>query len=173
MKRDTAIARYLRELNRSMPGGTIHRKRVLEEVEMHLRDAISAYRNQGMTSADATVRVLGEFGPPHELAAGFDDAVPPTKPVQGVRRGLPLVLPGFIVLVSLASIVRDVAWIPGGLTHGQRVVLQNDLWNLLIAATLLLCAYVAVRRSDRDRSWPLAAWTVTAAVPIALLARAI
>lgn len=169
MSNETAVVNYLREVNRSLPGSARQRKRVIEEVGGHIRDAISAYESQGVPAADAAARVLDEFGPPHELAAGFDDGAQPPAPVRGARRWLPLVLPGIVVLVHLGLILRDLAWLPGGLTRGQRFVLQNDLLSLLIGAALLSCAYFALRRADRERSWRLVGWGFS----VAVLARAI
>lgn len=174
MRRDITVDNYLRELNRSLPGSARQRKRMTEEVEGHLRDAISAYESQGVPAADAAARALDEFGPPHEFASGFDDGARPTPPARGIGRWLPLLLPGIVVLVHLGLIVRNIiAWLPGGLTRGQRLALQNDLLSVLIATGLLLCAYFAVRRADRERSWRLVAWGLSVAVLIAALVRAV
>ena len=173
MRRDITVDNYLRELNRSLPGSARQRKRVTEEVEGHLRDAISAYESQGVPAADAAARALDEFGPPHEFASGFDDGARPTPPARGIGRWLPLLLPGVVVLARLGLLVRNIAWLPGGLTRGQRLVLQNNLLSLLIATGLLLCTYVAVRRADRERSWRLVPWGLSVAVLIATLVRAV
>ena len=174
MRRDITVDNYLRELNRSLPGSARQRKRVTEEVEGHLRDAISAYESQGVSAADAAVRALDEFGPPHEFASGFDDGARPTPPARGIGRWLPLLLPGIVVLARLGLLVRYIiAWVPGGMTRGQRLVLQDTLLSLLIPTGLLLCTYFAVRRADRERSWRLVPWGLSVALLIATLVRAV
>jgi hypothetical protein len=58
----SGIERYVRELERSLPRGLVLRRRILVEVEDHLREAASARGEAG---------ALASFGPARELARRY------------------------------------------------------------------------------------------------------
>lgn len=65
------IAAYLVALDHELVVGLGRRRRILAEVEDHLRTATTAARADGATPRMAEERAITAIGPPHEVASAF------------------------------------------------------------------------------------------------------
>jgi len=92
-----SISTYLNELRAALRLGPLIRRRIMNEVEDHLREAAARERRAGATPEDAEERAVERFGAATEIAAAFLE-------VDGARA----TVGGFTVLwlsVSAASVV--------------------------------------------------------------------
>jgi hypothetical protein len=71
VKERNEIAAYLVQLNRGLTVGLARRKRILAEVEQHLRDAADAASATGLDRAEAEQRAVAAFGSPEVVAERF------------------------------------------------------------------------------------------------------
>jgi len=71
VKERNEIAAYLVQLNRGLTVGLARRKRILAEVEQHLRDAADAASATGVDRAEAEQRAVAAFGSPEVVAERF------------------------------------------------------------------------------------------------------
>ena len=164
---DDPIGRYVREVSAFLHVDARRRGRILEEMESHLRDSVSAATGRGVSAEEATARALEDFGVPELVATEFNEDAVPVRTDRGARRWLPMVLPVAMLLLALGVIVVSiVAWWPGGMTSGERHAQRAYLRTGLIAAALSYAAYFAIRRADNDVAWRIAAWACS---PFALV----
>lgn len=173
MNSETAITNYLSEIATFLRGADSERKRILEEVETHIRDAVAGYETQGVDAANAATRAIADFGPAATVAAGFITPDPPTPIIRGARRWLPIALPAAISILSAAVFI--LIWANRssryGLTVGERLTLILYGRHLLIALALTAVGYAAIIRADRDRQWRRAAWGCSIVALLVLVIR--
>ena len=170
MTRDDPIGHYLEEVGAFLHVGVERRRRVLEEIESHLRDRVAAEMEGGVSADAVAERVLADFGRPDVVATGFNDEAAPVRTDRGARRWLPMVLPVAMLALALGvTLVRLVAWWPDGMTAGQGHVLRAYLVIGAVAAALSAAAYAAIRRADTDRAWRVAAWACSPVAAALLL----
>jgi HAAS domain-containing protein len=171
MTDDEQIKNYLRRVRLSLHLHRKQRRRVLEEIESHLDEGTAAYMRSGATRTQAIERTIEDLGPPEAVAEAFTDEGAPRPNRTGMLRWLPMVLPIFLLTVTVVFILWSlIDWVPGGLTRGERVVERVYLRAAVIAAILSYAAYFSIGRADRDRAWRWAAWACTgcALLPLAL-----
>jgi hypothetical protein len=171
MTDDEQIRTYLKRVRSSLHVRKEQRRRVLEEIKSHLDDGTATYMRSGATRQQAIERAIEELGPPEAVAEAFTDEVASRPNSTGILRWLPMVLPVFLLMFTVAYIVWSlITWVPGGLTRGERVVLWAYLRAAVIGAILSFAAYFSIGRADGDRAWRWAAWACTGC---ALLTRAL
>jgi hypothetical protein len=71
VSRSRSIEVYLGELRRELAGGRRFKRRVLSEVEDHLREGARHEREGGVPDAEAERRVIERFGSPRVIASRF------------------------------------------------------------------------------------------------------
>ena len=149
-----SIDRYLRELGRSLPRG-LPRRRILAEVEDHLRDAAEQVGEE---------EAVARFGTVAEVSARF------AAPVAArASRGLALALAALLgfALVPGYGIVENALppapWGEGGIPD-HLLWKRNAVWLLLALAAPAAAAALVLLRVDR-RLVPLAA--TAALLPLA------
>lgn len=69
------IARYLDELASALRVGWLRKRRIVREIEEHLRDECAAAQRAGATPAQAEQLAVARLGPAAALAAQFADAL--------------------------------------------------------------------------------------------------
>jgi len=165
MTDDEQIRTYLRSVQSSLHVSRVHRRRVLEEIESHILDGSAEHMLTGATRSEAVARVIDELGPPEIVGMAFVQDSSPVSRITGVRRWLPLVLPGAL----LAMVVGGIVWVVTiGVRQGWTLGSQIALWSYVrtgaIAALLVLAAAFSIRRADHDRAWRWRAWACTGCV---------
>ena len=126
------IERYLTELSRHLRVGPLRRRRILAEVEAHLEDAGG--------DEDA----IAEFGPPEELAAGFNEL---HRPAPWLAVLLPLVgiVGVFGVVQGLESHIPPAPW-PENDAPANLETLFGAATACYVVSIALALATVVVRR---------------------------
>lgn len=169
MSRDEPIAAYMRSVRSSLDLPKKQRLRVLEEIENHLNDGVAAHMGLGTTREQAITLVIDQLGPPGEVAAGFAEQGARAPDRTGPTRWLPMLVPLFLFVSAVGSLVWSLTWLSGGLTIGEQVAQRTYLLRTLIAAALSCAAYLSIRRARSDNAWRWAAWFCTGcAVAVAL-----
>ncbi|MBO0830610.1 MAG: hypothetical protein J2P28_19920 [Actinobacteria bacterium] len=112
------IDAYLDELLLALRGRPREARRLLAEVESHLRQAVETRVAAGLGTADATEQALKAFGPPSAVARGL--------PPQAAYRSLVGQLTeAVLVVISMLSLAVGVAAVPAaviGLTANPALV---------------------------------------------------
>lgn len=173
MRDQAMVDRYLDEVDAHLHVDRAHRRRVLDEIQGHLDDAVEAHLARGADPDDAVRQAIAEVGPPDRLAMAFSPSPGPTRSVRGWRRWMPLVVPALLFAGGALATAWHLTLARDGVTTGLRIVVGADLRYTAAAGVLTAGAVVAIRRGDRDPSWRWVAWSITAvAVLFALAARA-
>lgn len=167
MKLDRQIESYVRQVAAHLNCDFSKRRRVLEEVEGHLRDASSQYVEAGLDPDTAVRRAIDDFGPAEVVAAdlsSYRDRDDPAWSVRdcGWKRWLPIVAPMLLTGLHLVYALYALTWIPS-MTLGQRAVLTNTVRAVAIYGVFTLAGWHMLRRNRRTggSDWP--AWVVSLA----------
>lgn len=168
----TTIDQYLKDIDSYLQVDATYRKRVLSEIEGHLRDAVEVHLNDGVEPHEAMRRAIAELGPPSDVAVQFAPAPVPVRSMRGWRRWTPIVLPAAVLVVALMVSLSRLLWLRHGPTYGQRVVLWHSLRYTAVVGALTATTYVAIRNGDRDPAWRRAAWVLTAVTAVTMAVRA-
>ena len=103
-----AIDSYLDELLLALRGSPRQARRLLAEVESHLREAVEVRVEAGLSTAEATEEALRDFGPPRVVARGL--------PRRAVYRSMVgQITEATMLVVSLLCLAVGVAAIPAAL----------------------------------------------------------
>ena len=169
MTDDDPISIYLRKVESSLRVPRRQRQRVLEEIESHLQDGAAEHMCGGTPRSAAIAQVIEELGPPEAVGTAFTDGSAASNNT-GAWRWLPILLPlGLLMSTTGLLVWRSLAWIPGGLTVGERTVLWHDVRSMAIAVLVTWAAWFSIRRADRDRAWQWAAWACAIGVVVTSL----
>lgn len=165
MTDDQQIRTYLRSVQSSLHVSRVHRRRVLEEIESHILDGSAEHMLTGATRSEAVAQVIDELGPPEIVGTAFVQDHLPVSRITGVRRWLPMALPGAL----LAMVIVGIAWevttaVRQGWTIGSQVALWSYARAGAIAALLVYAAAFSIRRADHARAWRWRAWACTGCV---------
>jgi hypothetical protein len=168
---DAALRAYLDAVDAHLRLDHQARQRALEEIEGHLRDATDAFVAQGDKADVAVQRAISEFGPPDEVADGFNSM----RELAGVsaerhwRHWLPIALPALLTVVAFAITARSVLLLIPEPTHGEWLNLRYQLWWLGVFSVLTIGGW-AWLRAERPHRQLSPVWVVTIAA-LALLVR--
>lgn len=156
------IDRYLHDVDAHLHVDRAHRKRILDEIEGHLHDAVEAHVARGAEPEHAIQQAIAELGPPDDVAVQFSPLPSPARSVRSWRRWAPIAVPGVLLAMGVAMTAWSLAWLSGGLTLGEQVAQrQYFLWTGLGGA-LTAGTFIAIRRGDRDPAWRIGAWFLAA-----------
>jgi HAAS len=136
------IDAYLDQLLLELRGRTRDVRRVLSEVEEHLRDATAAGVEAGLEPAEAERRAIEEFGSPKVVARRFE-VVGPWLPWPALRE-----LASAVVL--LAGIGLIAIGVSGAVAMGFRAAMGSDF----VAADPPGLTYTAARCADFRKYHP-------------------
>lgn len=121
------IDSYLDELLLVLRGRPREARRLLAEVETHLRESIEAHVAAGMDELAATEEALRRLGPPSAVARGL-------PPQPAYRAFLSQMTEAALLVVSLLFLAAGVAAVPAavvGLTANTRVVTGDQAGRAL------------------------------------------
>ncbi|NES14277.1 MULTISPECIES: permease prefix domain 1-containing protein [Micromonospora] len=149
---DVLVEERLRELAGRLRGPAGLKADLLTEARHSLQDAVEAYREGGLSRAEAERRAVAEFGSPAQLAPGYQAELA----AGALRR---LAVRALAVAVTLMA-GGDLTWRGASWTEGPRPpegyrllsASLNGIWGLVAALALagLLLGIVAARyRSSR------------------------
>ena len=162
MPDQATIDGYLEDIDAHLRTDRARRRRFLDEIDGHLRDAVDAHVARGIPPQQAVQLAIDELGPPQEVAQQLAPTPPPARALRGWRRWAPLVLPS----VALAVAVFATAWhaldLRDGTTRGLELVLRDDLLHVAMVGGLAAATAVAIRSADHDPRWRGAVWFVAA-----------
>jgi len=121
------IDSYLDELLLALRGRPREARRLLAEVESHLREAIDAHVAAGLGEPEATEEALRRLGPPSAVARGL-------PPQAAYRSLLSQLTEAALLVVSLLFLAAGVAAVPAavvGLTANPRLVTGDQAGPVL------------------------------------------
>lgn len=167
---DTVIDSYLDDVDRYLDVDRTQRRRVLEEIEGHLHDAVEAHIARGTPPCDAMQHAMAELGSPEDVATQFSPARSPTRSVRGWRRWMPLALPAAVLTIWTGFSAWNLLMLRHGWTRGLEVALWHTLLPTAVVAVLVAATYVAIQKADRDPAWRRASWLLASLVPFVVLA---
>ena len=154
----TLIDRYLEDVDSYLQIDTARRRRVLAEIEGHLRDAVEAHIADGVQPHDAARPAIAELGPAQDVAMQFAPAPRPARSIRGWRRWTPIALPTVVLAAGLADTAYLVYLARHGLTRGTLLALRYSLLYTAVAGALTATTVAAIRNGDRDAAWRRVAW---------------
>lgn len=156
--RQTMIDRYLDEVDGSLRVGPAHRRRVLDEIEGHLHDAVEAHRAEGLQPQAAMRRAIEELGPPEDVAMQFSPTPAPARSVRGWRRWTPMALPAAVLAAGVTLNAWNLYMLRYGLTRGVQEALRLSVLYTSVVGALTTATFLAIRNGDSDPAWRRAAW---------------
>jgi HAAS len=151
VKVQESIAAYLADISAQLEVTDAERRRIVEEIEGHLQDAVAQHEARGMDRSTAIDCALAEFGPASEVAVEFSSTAEPTSALSRAIRWRPLWIPGALAALHLGSALYALSWIPN-MTPGQRAFFANVFVNLVIHCALAFTAWRSEQSSRRSRS---------------------
>jgi hypothetical protein len=169
------IERYLDDLRRLLRGPG--RRRIVAEVEAHLREAAARLEDAGMTPREADCEAVAAFGPPEDVAAGFASEQA-ARTLGWASRILLAAVVGFVPLYGLVENLAPPAPWASAADAPDHLTWKLAVTNVLVIAAGLLAVgvFVAARGYRREpgaagrRARPLSAAIVLTGTVLAVAA---
>ena len=165
MSADELISAYLDNIRARLELPSSDRRRVIEEIDGHLRDTTNRYIDEGIDPIPATRLAIKMFGPAVLVASEFGHGETLTTPVApsfswtgpSWRRWSPPVLPVIFAVLSLGLVL---SWLSGGPNLGERAALVRFFPWLVIYQAIAFAAWQWVRRHTPGTYPGWQAWAI-------------
>jgi hypothetical protein len=128
MRDQAVIHSYLREVDAYLHIDRTQRRRVRDEIEGHLCDAVDAHVASGVQPDLAVEQAVEELGAPSAVA------------------------------MQLSVTAWNLSWVRGGLTLGEERAQRWYVLHTVVVGALAAATYGAIRRADREPHRRRAAW---------------
>jgi hypothetical protein len=151
---------YLDHVDQLLDAPAPDRRRLLEEIEGHLCDAIDHRVANGMDSTAATRAAIEEFGPPSEVAVGLCDT--PEETATGWTHWLPIALPFLLTAIAVIGAAYYATKLPDSSMTSARATLRTYLQSTVVFGGITTAGWFWLRHHRRPRTVS-PAWLATVA----------
>ena len=146
--KNNVLRTYLDQVNQLLDAPAPDRRRLLEEVEGHLCDAIDHRVANGMRPTAATRAAIKEFGPPSEAADGLGDMAEETA--TGWTHWLPIALPSLLAAIAVIGAAYYATKLPDS-TIGERAAVRTYGQSTVVFGGITTAGWFWLRHHRRPR----------------------